>query len=91
MYTTGSDMFPRRVVASIVGMGTCAGGLFGMFIATFTGFILQATHSYLSIFILVGGIYLFALLILSILAPRLEPAGIDLPSDDSRADWSPLE
>jgi ACS family hexuronate transporter-like MFS transporter len=91
MYTTGSDMFPRRVVASIVGMGTCAGGIFGMFIATFTGFILQATHSYLSIFILVGGIYLFALLILSILAPRLEPAGIDLPSDDSRADWSPLE
>ena len=79
MYTTGSDMFPRRAVASIVGIGTCVGGIFGMFIASFTGFILQATHSYFSIFCFVGFIYLFALLILSILAPKLEPAGIDLP------------
>jgi ACS family hexuronate transporter-like MFS transporter len=72
-------MFPRRAVASIVGIGTCVGGIFGMFIASFTGFILQATHSYFSIFCFVGFIYLFALLILSILAPKLEPAGIDLP------------
>jgi ACS family hexuronate transporter-like MFS transporter len=80
IYTVGSDMFPRRVVASITGMGTCVGGITGMFIATFTGFVLQVTGSYLPMFILVGSIYLVALLILHLLAPRLEPAGIDIPT-----------
>jgi ACS family hexuronate transporter-like MFS transporter len=80
MFTVGSDMFPRRAVASIVGMGTCVGGITGMFIATFTGLVLQITGSYLPMFILVGCIYLLALLILQLLAPKLEPAGIDLPA-----------
>jgi ACS family hexuronate transporter-like MFS transporter len=76
MYTCGSDMFPRSAVASIVGMGTCVGGIAGMFIATFTGFVLQVTGSYLPMFILVACIYLFALALLQTLAPRLEPAGV---------------
>lgn len=74
MYTVGSDMFPRSAVASIVGMGTCVGGIAGMCIATFTGFVLQKTGSYLPMFFIVACIYLVALLILQTLAPRLEPA-----------------
>jgi ACS family hexuronate transporter-like MFS transporter len=76
MFTLGSDLFPRGAVASVTGMGTCVGGIIGMFIANFTGFVLQTTGSYLPMFILVGCIYLFALLILQLLAPKLEPAGI---------------
>jgi ACS family hexuronate transporter-like MFS transporter len=74
LFTLASDMFPRRAVASVVGIGGCAGAIGGMCIATFTGFLLQLTGSYVPVFILSGSAYLTALLIIQLLAPRLEPA-----------------
>jgi ACS family hexuronate transporter-like MFS transporter len=77
IFTTASDMFPRRAVASVVGIGGFGGAVGGMCIASFTGFILQATHSYVPVFFIAGSAYLFALLVIHLLAPRLEPAHID--------------
>lgn len=74
LFTLSSDMFPRRAVASVVGIGGCAGAIGGMLIALFTGFVLQLTHSYLLVFIIAGSAYLLALLCVQLLAPRLEPA-----------------
>lgn len=76
MFTMASDMFPRRAVASVVGIGGFGGAVGGMFIATLTGFLLQWTHSYKPIFFIAGSAYLFALLIIHLLVPKLEPAQI---------------
>ena len=76
IFTMVSDMFPRRAVGSVVGIGGMAGSIGGMLIATTVGLILQYLHSYLPIFIIAGTTYLVALLVIHLLAPRLEPATI---------------
>ena len=73
IFTMASDMFPRRAVGSVVGIGGMAGSIGGMLIATTVGLILQYVHSYLPIFIIAGTTYLVALLVIHLLAPRLEP------------------
>jgi ACS family hexuronate transporter-like MFS transporter len=78
LFTLGSDMFPRRAVASVVGIGGFGGAIGGMVIATFTGFVLQFTGSYVPMFVIAGSAYLIALLIIQVLAPKLEPAQIDM-------------
>jgi MFS transporter, ACS family, hexuronate transporter len=77
LFTIASDMFPRRAVASVVGIGGFGGAVGGMCIATFTGFLLQLTGRYLPVFILAGSAYLLALAVIHLLSPRLEPAVID--------------
>jgi ACS family hexuronate transporter-like MFS transporter len=77
VFTLPSDMFPRRTVASVVGIGGFGGAIGGMCIATFTGFLLDTTGSYVPVFIMAGSAYLLALLVVHLLAPRLEPARID--------------
>lgn len=76
IFTTVSDMFPRRAVGSVVGVGGMFGAIGGMLIATATGLLLQFTGSYHSVFILAGSAYLVALAVIQILAPRLEPADV---------------
>ena len=72
-----SDMFPRRAVGSVVGIGGMAGSIGGMLIATAVGLILQYTGSYLPIFIIAGSAYLVALAVIHTLTPRLEPANLE--------------
>jgi ACS family hexuronate transporter-like MFS transporter len=74
LFTLTSDMFPRKAVGSVVGIGGTAGAVGGMFIAMLVGAILEATRSYMSIFIMAGTMYLVALLVIHLLVPRLEPA-----------------
>jgi ACS family hexuronate transporter-like MFS transporter len=76
LFTLSSDLFPRRAVASVVGIGGFAGAVGGMLIATFAGFLLQATGSYVPLFIMAGSAYLLALLAVHALAPRLQPASL---------------
>jgi ACS family hexuronate transporter-like MFS transporter len=77
LFTLTSDMFPRKAVGSVVGIGGMAGSVGGMFIAMLVGVILETTKSYKPIFIMAGGAYLFALLVIHLLSPRLEPAKLD--------------
>ncbi len=72
LFTLVSDMFPKRAVGSVVGLGGMAGAIGGMLIATAAGFILQFTGSYLSLFIVAGSVYLLALLIIQLLVPKIE-------------------
>jgi ACS family hexuronate transporter-like MFS transporter len=78
VFTLTSDMFPRRAVASVVGIGGFAGAIGGMMIATFTGFLLETTGSYVPLFLMAGSAYLLALIVVHALAPRLEPAQLDV-------------
>jgi MFS transporter, ACS family, hexuronate transporter len=77
LFTLPSDMFPKRAVGSVVGIGGFGGAIGGMVIATFTGLVLQFTGSYVPMFIIAGTVYLIALGIIHWLTPRLEPAEID--------------
>jgi ACS family hexuronate transporter-like MFS transporter len=72
LFTTASDMFPSRAVASVVGLGGMAGGIGGMLIAKIVGYVLQETQSYLIPFLICGSAYLIAVLFLHALAPRLQ-------------------
>ena len=74
MYTLASDMFPRSAVASVVGFGTMAGAISGMFVAKAVGYILQHTGSYVPVFVIAGLAYLIAFVFVQALSPRLEPA-----------------
>jgi ACS family hexuronate transporter-like MFS transporter len=76
IFTLVSDMFPRRAVGSVTGIGGMAGAVGGMLIALATGEILQRTGSYVPIFWVAGCTYLLALLVIHMLVPKLEPARI---------------
>src|SRR5467141_1382027 len=77
LYTLTSDMFPKRAVASVVGIAGMAGAVGGMLIAKIVGYVLQWTGSYMIPFFIAGSAYLAALAMIQILTPRLEPARID--------------
>jgi ACS family hexuronate transporter-like MFS transporter len=74
LFTLVSDTFPRRAVASVVGIGGFAGALAGMMIATATGYLLEWTGSYVPIFIVAASAYLIALTVIQALVPHLQPA-----------------
>jgi MFS transporter, ACS family, hexuronate transporter len=76
--TLPSDMFPRRAVASVVGIGACGGSVAMMFFGLVVGYVLQITRgNYTPIFVLAGSSYLIAILFVHVLAPRLEAAQVD--------------
>lgn len=77
LYTIASDLFPKRAVATLVGLGGTTGAIGGLFIAKITGYVLEFTGSYLTVFLIAGSTYLVALTILHVMLPRLEPAAID--------------
>jgi len=77
LFTLSSDMFPANAVASVVGIGGMAGAVGGMLIATIVAHLLQWTGSYAIPFAIAGSAYLFALLFVHVLAPRLQPANIE--------------
>ena len=78
LFTTASDMFPRRAVASVVGIGGFAGAMGGVLFQRATGRILEATNNNYSIIFMVCGLaYVTALLIMHLMVPRLEPARLE--------------
>ena len=74
LFTLASDMFPRQAVGSVVGFGGMWGAIGGMLIAKITGYVLQATGSYVPVFVIAASAYLVALAIVHLLAPRLVQA-----------------
>jgi ACS family hexuronate transporter-like MFS transporter len=77
LYTLVSDTFPRQAVGSVVGLGGAMGAIGGMLIAKLTGYILQATGSYVPVFLIAASAYLVALGVIHLLTPRLAPANLD--------------
>src|SRR3989440_402088 len=78
IFTLASDMFPRRAVGSVVGIGGMAGAVGGMLFSAATGYVLLWTKSnYVPIFFVCGSAYLVALLVIHLLAPQLKPADVE--------------
>ncbi len=77
IFTTSSDMFPRKAVGSVVGIGGFAGAMGGFFMNLGAGWLKQNTGSYEVMFAIAGVVYLLALLIMHLLVPKLEPAKLE--------------
>jgi ACS family hexuronate transporter-like MFS transporter len=72
LFTLSSDMFPRRAVGSVVGLGGFAGALGGVVLQKLTGVILQSNGSnYTPVFAICGSAYVTALVIIHFLAPSM--------------------
>jgi ACS family hexuronate transporter-like MFS transporter len=76
LFTLPSDTFPRDAVGTVVGIGGMAGAVGGMLIAKVTAYVLEATGSYLPVFVIASVAYLFALGVVHVLSPKLEPARV---------------
>lgn len=73
LYTLPSDIFPQAAVGTVIGIGGTAGAIGGMFMAKFTGYVLDATHSYAVLFAIAASAYMLALAIVHLLSPKMEP------------------
>jgi ACS family hexuronate transporter-like MFS transporter len=76
MFTIATDMFPAAAVGSVVGIGGMFGAIGGLLFAKITGYVLQWTGSYVTVFGIAGTAYLTALAIIQVLVPKLEQAQI---------------
>jgi len=66
------DMFPKRAVCSVIGLGGFAGGIWGMIMAKSTGLVLDATQgNYTIIFAICTTVYFLAVAAIHLLSPRL--------------------
>ncbi len=78
LFTLASDMFPRRAVGSVVGIGGFGGAAAGIVVSLCVGILLQLTRdNYVPVFMIAGSAYLMALLIIHALAPKLASVDID--------------
>jgi ACS family hexuronate transporter-like MFS transporter len=74
LYTTVSDMLPKRAVASLTGIGGTAGSLGGMAFPLITGVVLDKfVNGYAIIFGFCSVAYLLAFAVNHLLAPKFEP------------------
>ncbi|WP_326524839.1 MFS transporter [Sphingomonas sp.] len=66
------DMFPKRAVGSVIGLGGFAGGVGGMIMAKSTGLVLDATKgNYTMIFAACTVTYFIAVAVIHLLSPKL--------------------
>jgi ACS family hexuronate transporter-like MFS transporter len=80
LFSTVSDMFPKRAVASVIGIGGMAGSVGGILFPLLSGWLLDVfqargsvTPAYAILFTVCGSAYLVAYAINHLLAPRYEP------------------
>jgi MFS transporter, ACS family, hexuronate transporter len=79
IFTTVSDMFPKKAVASVTGIGGMAGALGGMLIAKLAGLLFDHYKSlhhietgYYIMFIICGAAYMIAWMIMHLLVPEMQ-------------------
>ncbi len=84
IFTTVSDMFPKKAVGSVVGIGGMFGGLGGILLTAFVQrnmfvyyrSIGQIETAYYIMFFICGGAYLLAWTIMHFLVPKMQPIKI---------------
>jgi MFS transporter, ACS family, aldohexuronate transporter len=80
LFAMVSDIFPKRDVASVIGLGGTGGAIGGMIMAVTAGYVLQKFHTYVPLFVMVGLMHPFALLMVHRLVP-----GFSSPTNDESA------
>lgn len=85
LFTTVSDTFPRKAVASVTGIGGFAGMFTAFLFQRFTGDLLDTTQGdYRPIFVVLALAYVTALCLMHLLVPRMEPVVIEEEGTGSR-------
>lgn len=79
LYTLPSDVFPPKAVGSVIGLGGMLGGIGGMLMAQYAGYVLERVGNYTPIFLVCGCAYLVALALVHLLMPRMTPVRLDAP------------
>ncbi len=76
LYTTASDVFPKRAIASVTGIGGCAGGIGGvLFSAVIPGYVIPVL-GYTPVILTMGVFHLTAFFFVHKLMGRLRPVTI---------------
>ncbi|NBU35154.1 MAG: MFS transporter [Bacteroidetes bacterium] len=80
IFTVASDMFPKKAISSVVGIGGMAGSFGGVLFPIFVGYILDAyklagnlTGGYNIIFFVCGLMYMLAWVIMHLISPKMTP------------------
>jgi ACS family hexuronate transporter-like MFS transporter len=73
VFTLASDMFPKKDLGSVVGLGGAAGAVGGMIIATVAGYVLQWFHTYVPLFIIASVMHPLAIGLVQVLIPKVKP------------------
>jgi ACS family hexuronate transporter-like MFS transporter len=76
MYTVVSDIFPKKAVASVVGLAGTIAAVASMGFAWMVGHILQGSGTYDRIMLVCGSAYVVAWLIFHIIVPKIKPIEI---------------
>jgi ACS family hexuronate transporter-like MFS transporter len=78
LYTTISDLFPKRAIASLIGLGGLVGSLAGMIFPVVSGRVLDQLGGagYVVLFSYCSVAYVIGFIINRILCPRYEPIEI---------------
>jgi ACS family hexuronate transporter-like MFS transporter len=89
IFTTASDMFPKRTVSSIVGIGSMAGSIGGIIFPEIVGRILDtykkagdAQGGYSIIFFICGSAYMIAWVVMHLLTPTMKPVNLETPASE---------
>jgi MFS transporter, ACS family, hexuronate transporter len=79
IFTIVSDMFPKKAIGSVIGIGGMLGAFGGAFIAVLAGYILDVYKTlgdiktgYTILFFIAGSTYLIAWIIMNIIAPKMK-------------------
>jgi ACS family hexuronate transporter-like MFS transporter len=73
VFTLASDMFPKRDVASVTGLGGTGGAVGGMILSLIAGYTLQWFHTYVPLFIIGGILHPLAIGLVHWLVPKIGP------------------
>jgi ACS family hexuronate transporter-like MFS transporter len=80
------DMFPKRAVGSVIGLGGFCGGVGGMIMSKSTGLVLDATGgNYTMIFAVCTTVYFIAVGAIHLLSPRLAPVTVESEAAHARS------
>lgn len=75
VYTIASDLFPKSIVGSVVGIGGMFGAMSGVLFAALAG-VVRVQFGYFPLFIMAGSSYLIGIAIIHFLLPTWERAKI---------------
>ncbi|SAL60836.1 MFS transporter [Caballeronia telluris] len=78
LFTTASDLFPKRALGAVVGIGGMAGSIGGVLFSEVIGQVLQRTGHYWVLFAIGASAYLIAFAIMHFLTPRMQPAKLEV-------------
>ena len=78
IFTVASDLFPKKIVGSVIGFSTTVGSIGGMGTSLLIGYVLNesGTDGYVFPFVIAAFGYLAGLLVIHLISPEMKPVSI---------------